>query len=126
LSETSKTSGVIAIVDDDAPLREALGSILKAAGFEIQTFAAAEEFLASPHRDEVRCLVLDVRLPEMNGIELQRALIGAGNRTPIVFVTAHGDAAVRALVMNSGAAAFLNKPVRSEALLKEIHAALNK
>jgi FixJ family two-component response regulator len=116
----------IAIVDDDEPLREALGSVLKAAGFSIDTFASAEEFLDSPHRDRVACLILDVRLPGMSGIELQRRLLDAACLTPIIFVTAHGDESLRNLVMQAGAAGFLNKPVRSDALLKEIRAVLER
>jgi FixJ family two-component response regulator len=126
LSDTLKKIGIIAIVDDDEPLREALGSVLKAAGFSIDTFASAEEFLDSPHRDTIACLILDVRLPGMSGVELQRRLIEAKSSLPIIFVTAHGDASLRELVMEAGAAGFLNKPVRSDALLKEIRRALEK
>ena len=118
--------GIIAIVDDDEPLREALGSVLKTAGFSIDTFASAEEFLDSPQRQKMACLILDVRLPGMSGIELQRRLCESGDVTPIIFVTAHGDASLRDMVMNAGAAGFLNKPVRSDALLREIYAALEK
>jgi FixJ family two-component response regulator len=71
-------------------------------------------------------LILDVRLPGMSGIELQRKLCEAGDAVPIIFVTAHGDASLRDVVMSAGAAGFLNKPVRSDTLLKEIHAALDK
>jgi FixJ family two-component response regulator len=125
LNESLPKTGIIAIVDDDAPLREALGSVLKAAGFVIDTFASAEEFLESPRRNHTNCLILDVRLPGMSGIELQRRLLDANYGVPIIFVTAHGDGDLRDLVMKAGAAGFLNKPVRSETLLKEIHAALD-
>ena len=124
--ETLTKIGIIAIVDDDEPLREALGSVLKAAGFSIDTFASAEEFLDSPNRKKMACLILDVRLPGMSGIELQRRLFETGDTIPIIFVTAHGDASLRELVLKAGAAGFLNKPVRSDALLREIHAALDK
>src|ERR1700728_4083745 len=97
---------------------------MKAAGFTANTFSSAEEFLNSAKLQETACLVLDVRLPGMSGIELQKRLIEVQNPLPIVFVTAHGDASLRDLVMKAGAAGFLNKPVRSEALLKEIHAAV--
>jgi FixJ family two-component response regulator len=119
-------TGVIAIVDDDEPLREALGSVMKAAGFATNTFATAEEFLESATQRETACLILDVRLPGMSGLELQKRLADADSLVPIIFVTAHGDASLRDLVMRSGAAGFLNKPVRSDALLREIHAALAK
>ena len=124
MNQTIKESGIIAIVDDDAPLREALGSVLNAAGFSTQVFATAEDFLSTAPRQNITCLVLDIRLPGMNGIELQRALNTEGSSIPIVFITAHGDATVKDLVMGSGAAAFLSKPVRSGALLKEIQSAL--
>ena len=126
MNQTLTKTGIIAIVDDDEPLREALGSVLKAAGFRIDTFASAEEFLDSTAAKHTNCLILDVRLPGMSGIELQRRLLDAHSGVPIIFITAHGDAALRDLVMKAGAAGFLNKPVRSEALLKEIHAALEK
>jgi FixJ family two-component response regulator len=126
LKETLAQNGFIAIVDDDEPLREGLGSVMKAAGFSIDTFGSAEEFLDSPHRCNAACLILDVRLPGMSGVELQRRLIDANIRVPIIFVTAHGDGSIRDLVMKAGAAAFLNKPVRSDRLLKEIYAALQK
>ena len=124
MNQTILERNIIAIVDDDAPLREALSSVLNAAGFSTQVFANAEDFLNSAHRQNTICLVLDIRLPGMNGIELQRALNASGSSIPIVFITAHGDATVKDLVMSSGAAAFLNKPVRSSALLKEICSAL--
>lgn len=124
MSETLSKTGLIAIVDDDEPLREALGSVLKAAGFVIDTFGSAEEFLDSPQRKNTSCLILDVRLPGMSGIELQRRLLDANCEVPIIFVTAHGDGSLRDLVMKAGAAGFLNKPVRSDALLREIQAAL--
>lgn len=126
MNDTLTKIGIIAIVDDDEPLREALGSVLKAAGFSIDTFASAEEFLNSPNREEIACLILDVRLPGMSGIELQRRLFEAGDATPIIFVTAHGDASLRDVLIKAGAAGFLNKPVRSDSLLREIYAALDK
>jgi FixJ family two-component response regulator len=126
LNETLTKTGIIAIVDDDEPFREALGSVLKAAGFVINTFASGEEFLDSPQRYKPSCLILDVRLPGMSGIELQRRLLDANCEVPVIFVTAHGDGALRDLVMKAGASGFLNKPVRSETLLREIHAALEK
>jgi FixJ family two-component response regulator len=124
VTDPQTKTGVIAIVDDDEPLREALGSVLKAAGFPTRTFCSAEEFLESADRSETACLILDVRLPGISGIELQRRLQDAKSRIPIIFVTAHGDAYLRESLIKAGAASFLNKPVRSDALLKEINAAL--
>jgi len=99
----------IAIVDDHEPLREALGSVFKAAGFSIDTFASAEEFLDSPHRDRVACLILDVRLPGMSGIELQRRLLDAACLTPVIFVAAHGDEFLRDLLMQAAAEVLLEQ-----------------
>jgi FixJ family two-component response regulator len=126
VNEIKHKSGIVTIVDDDEPLREALGSVMKAAGFVTNTFASAEEYIESPSRRDTMCLILDVRLPGMSGIELQKRLLDADSKVPIIFVTAHGDASLRDLVMKAGAAAFLNKPVRSDALLKEIYAALKE
>jgi FixJ family two-component response regulator len=117
-------AGIIAIVDDDAPLRQALESVLKAAGFSARTFASAEEFLTCDDCDETACLVLDVRLPGMSGIELQKRLRETRDHLPIIFITAHGDTSLQDSLMRAGARAFLNKPVRSDALLKEIRRAL--
>lgn len=126
MSDTLHKTGFIAIVDDDEPLREALASVMKAAGFAANTYASAEEYLDSAHRGDTACLILDVRLPRMSGVELQRRLADANSEVPIVFVTAHGDGSLRDLVMKAGAAGFLNKPVRSDALLREIRTALEK
>ena len=99
---------------------------MKAAGFTTNTFASAEEFLNLADRRNVACLILDVRLPGMSGVELQKRLADTKSQIPVIFVTAHGDASLRDLVMKAGAAGFLNKPVRSDALLREICAALRK
>ena len=124
MSDTVIKTGIVAIVDDDEPLREALGSVMKAAGFLAEAFPSAEDFLASPHRQNTSCLILDIRLPGMSGVELQKRLLDAKSSVPIVFLTAHGDTSLRDLVMKAGAAGYLNKPVRSDALLKEIQAAI--
>ena len=126
MDEPLAKTGVIAIVDDDEPLRQALGSVMKAAGFSTRTFASAEEFLACDDCDDTACLILDVRLPGMSGIELQKQLSKTNSRLPIVFVTAHGDASLRDCLMRAGAAAFLSKPVRSDALLKEVRKVLSQ
>lgn len=126
MNDSLQMTGTIAIVDDDEPLREALGSVLKAAGFVSTAFASAEDFLNFTDREATDCLILDVRLPGMSGVELQRRLIEEGSRIPIVFVSAHGNGSLRELVLNAGAVGFLNKPVRSDALLKEIDSALRK
>ena len=126
MDETLTKTGIIAIVDDDEPLRKALGSVMKAAGFSPRTFASAEDFLGCDDCDDTACLILDVRLPGMSGIDLQQKMSKANRQLPIVFVTAHGDASLRDCLMRAGAAAFLYKPVRSDALLKEIRRALEQ
>jgi FixJ family two-component response regulator len=115
---------IIAIVDDDQPLRDALGSVMKAAGFSIALFDSAEAFLAFPARESIACLVLDVRLPGMSGTELQGRLAKDGSGVPVVFITAHGDDALRDSLMRAGAAGFMNKPVRSAVLLHAIQDAI--
>ena len=124
MNHSPTNADIIAIVDDDEPLREALSSVMKAAGFSTNSFASAEEFLNSSNLNETACLILDVRLPGMSGIELQKTLAEIESRVPIIFVTAHGDASLRDLLLKAGATDFLNKPVRSDALLRAIHAAL--
>jgi FixJ family two-component response regulator len=126
VNQNTTRTGVIAIVDDDDALREALGSVMKAAGFVARTFASAEDFLACDDCDDTACLILDVRLPGMSGIDLQRRLGESNSRLPIIFVTAHGDASLRDSLMRAGAAAFFYKPVRSDALLREIQTALER
>jgi two-component system, LuxR family, response regulator FixJ len=125
VAETPTKAGVIAIVDDDAPLREAFASVMKAVGLPSRTFGSAEEFLACDDCDQIACLVLDVRLPGTSGIELQKRLTETDRRLPIIFMTAHGDASLEDSLMRAGAAAFLSKPVRSDRLLKEIRKALD-
>ena len=98
---------------------------MKAAGLVSKAFASAEEFLACDD-DDTACLILDVRLPGMSGIDLQRRLGESNSRLPIILVTAHGDASLRDSLMRAGASAFFYKPVRSDALLKEIHTALER
>ena len=126
MNSLGKDIGVIAIVDDDEPLREALGSVLQAAGFAVANFGSAEDFLNSFDRENTACLILDVRLPGISGIELQRRIHEAGYSMPIIFVTAHGDDRLRDLLLKAGASAFLTKPVRSGVLLKEIRAAVSR
>ena len=116
---------VIAIVDDDEPLREALASVLKADGYAVAAFHSAEDFLGSEDWRGASVLLLDVRLPGMSGVELQLHMLSLENKMPIVFITGHGDSALRDVLLGAGASAFLNKPVRSEALLSAIRTALD-
>ena len=114
------------MVDDDEPFRDALASVLRAASFGVITYGSAEEFLGSLGWQAIDCLLLDVRLPGMSGVELQRHLTETGKSIPIIFVTGHGDDCLRDQLLKAGAKGFLSKPVRSETLLAEIHAAISK
>jgi FixJ family two-component response regulator len=111
---------VIAIVDDEAALCEATESLLKSVGYRVQTFSSAEQFLLSPWRSKVRCLVLDVRLPGMTGLDLQRYLIAEGDCLPIIFITAQDDLEGRIYqqAIRSGALTVLNKPFNDQDLLR--------
>src|SRR5262249_46625164 len=115
---------LIAIVDDDDALRDSLDDLLRSLGFRTQEFRSAEAFLSANQARETACLILDVRMPGMNGIELQRQIIAANWLIPIIFVTAHADADARARALEAGAVAFLYKPCREEDLLNAIDAAL--
>jgi FixJ family two-component response regulator len=121
-------SRLISIVDDDPLLREGLISLLRSAGFATQAFASAEEFLSLAHRDNIACLILDVGLPGISGLELQSQLTAtvSNHRTPVVFVTARDDEATRQRALKGGAVDFLRKPVRREALLNAVHLALQE
>ncbi len=115
--------GIIFLVDDDPDVRQALRRLLKMAKLRVETFATAEEFLSSGHWRGPGVLVLDIRLPGMNGADLQKALADSGSTLPIVFMTAYEDDGVRQEVMDRGAAAFLQKPVDERTLLEAIQKA---
>jgi FixJ family two-component response regulator len=110
----------ISIVDDDASVREAIRGLLRSAGFEAEVFGSAEEFLTSGRLEDTRCLVLDVRMPGMSGIELQERLIASGHTVPIIFITAHADEDERARALDRGAVGCLRKPFSDDALLDAI------
>jgi FixJ family two-component response regulator len=121
-------SRLISIVDDDPLVREGLISLMRSAGFATQAFASAEEFLSLAHRDDIACLILDVGLPGISGLELQSQLTAtvSNHRTPVVFMTARDDEATRQRALKGGAVDFLRKPVRREALLNAVHLALQQ
>ena len=118
-------AALISIVDDDESMREALQSLLRSVGFRAKTFASAEQFLQSDEIETTACLILDVRMPGMSGLELQRRLMATQCRIPIVFVTAHGDEEARSRALQEGAVEFLLKPFSEEALLNAIQVALH-
>jgi FixJ family two-component response regulator len=112
------------IVDDDASVRRSLTRLVSAAGYPVEAFASAREFLARPPADGPGCVVLDVRMPELNGLELQAALEGAGQLLSTVFITGYGDVSVGVQAMKAGAVDFLTKPVDRLELLSAIERAL--
>jgi FixJ family two-component response regulator len=114
---------LIVVVDDDDALRNSLDDLLQSVGFRVHGFASAEAFLQVQPAPETACLLLDVRLPGMNGLELQRQLGVANGRIPIIFITAYADDAMRAQALAAGAVAVLSKPCREEDLLTAIEAA---
>ena len=115
---------LISVVDDDDSVRESLRGLIRSVGFAVKVFASAEEFLNSDHLRNTNCLILDVRMPGMNGLELQRQLAATDRKIPVIFITAHGDEAVRSRALNGGAVDYLLKPFSEEALLNAIDAAL--
>ena len=115
---------LISIVDDDESVRDALWGFLRSVGFAVNVFASAEEFLNSDQHGKADCLILDVRMPGMGGIELQRQLVSSNSKIPVIFITAYEDEGMRAQALVAGAGAFLIKPFSEEALLNAIHAAL--
>jgi FixJ family two-component response regulator len=115
---------LIAVVDDDEAIREATQSLLRSVGLRVAVFASAEDFLNSSQLQATDCLIVDVRMPRMSGIELQRQLTTANYPMPIIFITAHGDAETRARALRAGAVAFLDKPFSDEVLLRAVQEAL--
>ena len=115
---------LISVVDDDDSVRESLRGLIRSVGFAVKVFASAEEFLNSDHLRNTDCLILDVRMPGMNGLELQRQLAASDRKIPVIFITAHGDEEVRSRALNGGAVDYLLKPFSEEALLNAIDAAL--
>jgi FixJ family two-component response regulator len=110
----------ISVIDDDESVRLAIGRLLKSIGLHAELFASAEEFLRSGRLPGTECLILDVRMPGMSGVELQEQLIASDTRVPIIFISAHGDEAARARALERGAVEFLRKPFSDEALLDAI------
>ena len=117
-------SPVISIVDDDAGVREATRSLVRSLGYAAATFASGEEFLASGRLADTSCLITDLQMPGMNGIELQRRLVADGRHLPIIFVTASPETPARTQALAAGAAAFLRKPLGDETLIACLDEAL--
>jgi FixJ family two-component response regulator len=117
---------VVFVVDDDRSVREALDSLIRSVGFRVQTFASAQEFLHGERPEAPGCLVLDVRLPGLSGLDLQRELAEADVRIPIIFITGHGDIPMSVRAMKAGAVEFLTKPFRDQDLLDAIRQAIER
>lgn len=123
MADLEKTK-MVAIVDDDDLMRGALQGLLKAVGLPAQAFASAEEFLRSGQQHQAGCLIADIRMPGMSGLELQAKLNMDACRIPIIFITAHGDEKMRMQALRAGAVEFMAKPFDDEALLESVRAAL--
>jgi FixJ family two-component response regulator len=119
-----ETQPIVFVVDDDASVREAVERLVRSAGLRVEAFASAEEFLTRPKADAPSCLVLDVQLPDLSGLDLQRRMADASNDIPIVFITGHGDIPTTVRAMKAGAVEFLTKPLVEGDLLESIRHAI--
>ena len=115
---------VISIVDDDRSVRAATYNLVRSLGYTVHTFASAEEFLRSPHLKDTSCVIADVQMPAMSGVELQSHLLAKGRRVPFIFITAFAVESARRQALKAGATCFLTKPFDGEALVKCLDAAL--
>ena len=120
----SEAGATIYVVDDDGSMREALKNLLRSVGLAVETFGSAQEFLSGHHSEALGCLILDVRLPGLGGLDLQRQLAEANVHLPIIFITAHGDIQMSVRAIKAGAVEFLTKPFRDQDLLDAVQQAL--
>ena len=123
---TAAGAPTVFVIDDDAGMRAAIEGLLKSVGLRSESFGKAQDFLRSERPDGPSCLVLDVRLPGINGLEFQKELADAGILIPIIFITGHGDIPMTVKAMKSGAVEFLTKPFRDQELLDAVHQALDR
>jgi FixJ family two-component response regulator len=119
-----ETDPIVFVIDDDALIRDGLRSLIKSVGLGVETFSSAGDFMLAPRPDAPSCLVLDVRMPGLNGLDLQRQLRNAGIHIPIIFITGHGDIPMTVRAMKEGALEFLTKPVRGQDLLDAVQKAI--
>lgn len=119
-----RRSPVISVIDDDESIRAATDSLLRARGYTVYTFGSAAEFLRSPRLDETSCVITDVRMPDMSGVELQTALRTRGLGTPFIFITAFPEESARVQALREGAVAFLAKPFDTSTLIRCVQAAV--
>jgi len=120
----SAADSIVYVVDDDLSSRRSLELLIRASGYDVRAFGSPREFLAFPHSELPSCLVLDVRMPGLTGLELQRELAKAGRRLPIIFMTGHGDIPMSVQAMKAGAVEFLTKPFREDDMLRAIALAI--
>jgi FixJ family two-component response regulator len=120
------SDAMVFVIDDDESIRESLKSLLRSVGLGVETFASAHEFLQSTRPDVAACLILDVRMPGLSGLDLQRELAEANIHIPIIFITGHGDIPMSVRAMKAGAVEFLTKPFRDQDLLDAIQQALER
>jgi FixJ family two-component response regulator len=126
MSKRSAVSPIVLVVDDDVSVRESLRDLLESVGLRVEVFESANAFLAHRQPDAASCLVLDVRLPGLSGLEFQTELTKAGISLPIIFITGHGDIPMSVRAMKSGAVEFLTKPFRDQDLLEAVRAAIER
>ena len=122
----SEADAIVFVVDDDEPMRKSLQNLIGSVGLRVETFASAPEFLRTKLTDVPGCLVLDVRLPGLSGLDLQKRMVEAGIEIPIIFITGHGDIPMTVQAMKAGAVEFLTKPFRDQDLLDAIQQALDR
>ncbi len=123
-AEAAKSRATVYVVDDDEGMRRALGALLSTVGYQTAIFSRASEFLGKYDPEQPSCLVLDIRMPEMSGLELQQQLNRAGSMVPVIFITGHGDVPMAVQAMKEGAFEFIQKPFREQDLLDRINHAL--
>ena len=122
----TEAAAIVFVVDDDAAMRQSLSNLIRSVGLRVEAFASAQEFLRSKLTDVPGCLVLDVRLPGLSGLDLQKRMAEAGIEIPIIFITGHGDIPMSVRAMKAGAVEFLTKPFRDQDLLDAVQQALER
>jgi len=126
MRKSRESDAIIAIVDDDASVREGLHSLIRSAGWRVETFASAQEFLSRLGAEAPSCLILDLQLPGLNGLDLQRRMAEVGLEIPIVFLTGHGNIPASVQAMKAGAVEFLTKPLDEQKLVEAIQEAIER
>jgi FixJ family two-component response regulator len=122
----TEAAAIVLVVDDDAAMRQSLSNLIRSVGLRVEAFASAQEFLRSKRPDVPGCLVLDVRLPGLSGLDLQKRMAEADVEIPIIFITGHGDIPMTVRAMKAGAVEFLTKPFRDQDLLDAVQQALER